>query len=412
MEISRRRAKCDAETDDDAARTQRMAAGATIGRRPRGLRRRSGRAGRRRRRRRSRRFARFVDGRAHVQHCKSESKFDLRRRQRRPSRKPLRDDAAAGQHGSQRHGTRPRLVRRLIVGGRCLVAGNSLGRGWHDSQLPLVAPKLFVFKRDSRWPLARTARLLCHGGLARAARRPGGFRYRRAAAGHPSPERREHRRFDAMGLGPCKRLGWRVAAAVGEALFGRGAATGFVHAGKRPRAILAGQPLRSGRFRGGRRDDPERQREARGHERVAENRQPCREPTKRCVRVHGSKDILGGVQKQPVNKSLEWPPESDAYPVSPGFRRGLPPIRAATPSRHHAIRKPGAEATGLRVHAARPASLPHDPPQPCDAPGLASGSDGAPRQMHRHMPRSSVTASASSPAPPRSPAGSRPIHPR
>ena len=93
----------------------------------------------------------------------------------------------------------------------------------------------------------------------------------------------EHGRLDAMRLRPDKNLGGRVAAAACETLLGRGTAAGFVHTGERPRTILGGETLGDGRFGSSRRDARQRQRQARGHERVAENRQPCRDPTKRCV---------------------------------------------------------------------------------------------------------------------------------
>ena len=324
MEISRRRAACDAEQEHDAGRQPRKR------RRPRSatgrarLRRRSGRAGWRRRRRGTQTLARLVAGRAHVQHSHRERQLDPRRRQCRAGREPLRHDAAAGQHGAKRHRTMPRLLRRRFIAGRELVVtGTSLRRGWLGSRRQGVAPRIFVDAGDVLGFRGRAARGLFGWGVARAARNSHDLRRGRAAAGYPPCERVEHRRLDGMGPCPGERLGRSVAAATSEALLRRGTAAGLVHARKRPRAVLAGEPLRSGRFGGGWRDRPERQRHPGGHERVAKNRQPGRDPTKRCVRVHGEM-IPAAIEERKQHRNgggkrcgpTRWP-------RSPGSRRGL-----------------------------------------------------------------------------------------
>ena len=75
-------------------------------------------------------------------------------------------------------------------------------------------------------------------------------------------------------------------------------------------------------------------------------------------------------------------------PVSPGFRRGLLFQRSAAPtgSISH-ISKPGAEAMGLRVHAATQAIITHDSSSPscipevlhCDAFSATPPRGGWPR---------------------------------
>ena len=136
-------------------------------------------------------------------------------------------------------------------------------------------------------------------------------------------KRRHHRRSHPMGAGPGEPLGGSVAAAAGKALLGGRAAAGLVHAGKWPRAILAGEALLnlllpSRRAGGDRGPARHRQGQSGRNQRVTEDHQPVRDPMHKPIAKHIAENSRprGGVQitcgRQPdagpaASQCIWWP---------------------------------------------------------------------------------------------------------
>ena len=205
--------------------------------------------------------------------------FDLERRERAADCEPLREDAAAGEHRLERHGAHSRRRLRGFVG----TAGLGIVASGLGCQRLVVGADIGLIREIAGWnaAIAAAGRLLRRlSGTAAAGRLcPGGI------GREPLLECRENGRFDAVGLGPGEPLGGRVAAAVFEALFGRRAAAGLVHAGKRPGPVLRGQPCVGERV-ATRRQHSQGQRKAAGEERIAGDRQPSRHPESSQTREH------------------------------------------------------------------------------------------------------------------------------
>ena len=176
-------------------------------------------------------------------------------RQRHPDSRPLRHDAAAGEHRPQDHDVRGNC--RLLVG-RFLRGCRETSRFWVDwigCQRLIVAADNFVWGSTV---------FVCAAAVA-------GWSDRRRCRRDPSLEGRKDRSLDPSGFCPGQDLGGGVAAAVGEALLCRAASAWLVHAGKRAGAILAGSLFRSWRASGRAAD---RQRQPRGDEAVQAEHHP------------------------------------------------------------------------------------------------------------------------------------------